>query len=246
MSMPARIDDRMSVLLQILYLIFNEGYRSNSRTQDVVTRPDLSEVSVRLTRLVVDLAPGHSEAQGLLALQLYTLARSRTRADDEGNLIVLAAQDRTKWDRPLIAEANQWLQSAMGLMQPGPMQVQALIMSYHANAESENTTDWVAIAQLYRQLEQMTQSDVVRMNRAVAVAMADGPLAGLGVLDGVEGLENHHRFQGVRAELLHRAERHQEALKALERALDLAPPSEARFLGQRIQNVRQVLNGEST
>ncbi len=241
MSMPERLEDRLSVLMAVLYLIFNEGYLSNSG-DDLVTRPDLNAVAIRLTRQLTTLAPDSSEASGLLALELFAVARARSRVDDEGNVILLADQDRSSWDRAMISEANRILQAAMAKMTPGPYQVQALIASNHANATSEADTDWVAIGRLYLQLEEMTGSAVVRMNRAVAVAMADGAHAGLTVLQSIEGLDDHHRFHAVRAELLRRCDRKDEAVEAYELALSLGPPpAEARYLTTQLAAVNEGL-----
>ncbi len=238
MSMPTSIEERLAILLQVLYLIFNEGYLS-STGESGLTRPDLHSEAIRLTELLSQLTDGTPEVDGLLALQLFTMARSQTREDIHGDLILLTDQDRTAWDRAMILRANNVLNGALADMSPGPYQVQALIASHHANAESDDATDWPMIADLYLQLEQMTGSDIVRLNRAVAVAKADGAHAGLSVADSITTLDQHHRYHAVRAELLRLAHRWDESLEAIDRALERQPPpAEERFLNRQRQQVQ--------
>ena len=177
LTIPANLDERVDALLRVLYLIFNEGYLS--RGADHVTRVDLATEAIRLTRQVVDEVPASAEAEGLLALELYHHARSGTRVDGLGELVLLEHQDRTGWNLDVITEANARLHSAMARMAPGPYQVQAIIAGHHANARTAADTDWAAIAELYAQLGRMAPNPVIELNRAVAIGMADGPLAGL-------------------------------------------------------------------
>jgi RNA polymerase sigma-70 factor, ECF subfamily len=205
LSIPANLDERVDALLRVLYLIFNEGYLSRGAAH--VTRVDLIAEAIRLTRQVVDELPASAEAEGLLALELYHHARSATRVDGLGELVLLEHQDRTGWNLDVITEANARLHSAMTRMAPGPYQVQAIIAGHHANARTAADTDWSAIAELYAQLGRMAPNPVVELNRAVAIAMADGPLAGLAVLDRLTGLDEYHLFHATRGELLARAGR---------------------------------------
>ncbi len=230
LTIPANLDERVGVLLRVLYLVFNEGYLS--RGADHVTRVDLMAEAIRLTRQVVDELPANAEAEGLLALELYHHARSSTRVDGLGELVLLEHQDRTGWNLDEITEANARLHSAMTRMAPGPYQVQAIIAGHHANARTAANTDWAAIAELYAQLGRMAPNPVVELNRAVAIAMADGPLAGLAVLDRLTGLDDYHLLHATRGELLARAGR--PAAASFERARELTSnEGERRHLARR-------------
>lgn len=230
LSIPANLEERVGALLRVLYLIFNEGYLS--RGAGHVTRVDLITEAIRLTRQVVEELPSSAEAEGLLALELYHHARSPGRVDGVGELVLLEKQDRASWNLAEITEANRRLRSAMNQMTPGPYQVQAIIAGHHANARTAEDTDWAAIAELYRQLGSMAPNPVVELNRAVAIAMADGPLAGLAVLDRLAGLENYHLFHATRGELLARAGR--PASASFERARELTTnEAERRHLARR-------------
>jgi RNA polymerase sigma-70 factor (ECF subfamily) len=230
LTIPANLDERVDALLRVLYLIFNEGYLSRGSAH--VTRVDLVLEAIRLTRQVVDELPASAEAEGLLALELYHHARSGTRVNGLGELVLLEHQDRTGWNLDVITEANARLHSAMTRMSPGPYQVQAIIAGHHANARTAADTDWAAIAELYAQLGRMAPNPVVELNRAVAIAMADGPLAGLAVLDRLTGLDEYHLFHATRGELLARAGR--PAAASFERALQLTSnEAERRHLARR-------------
>ncbi|WP_179873102.1 RNA polymerase sigma factor [Microcella indica] len=230
LTIPANLDERVDALLRVLYLIFNEGYLS--RGAEHVTRVDLITEAIRLTRQVVDELPASAEAEGLLALELYHHARSGTRVDGLGELVLLEHQDRTGWNLDGITEANARLHSAMTRMAPGPYQVQAIIAGHHANARTAADTDWGAIAELYGQLGRMAPNAVVELNRAVAIAMADGPRAGLAVLDRLTGLNEYHLFHATRGELLARAGR--PAAASFERARGLTSnEGERRHLERR-------------
>lgn len=235
LSLPDRLTDRLNAVLAVLYLIFNEGYLAHDETKGSI-RTDLVEESIRLTRLVSGLAEAEAEPLGLLALELFHRSRQTSRVDALGDLVLLDDQDRTVWDRHGIAEANQVLGRAMTMMQPGPYQVQAMIAAHHANASTAEETDWPAIASLYAQLDAMLDSPVVRLNRAVAVAMSDGPLAGLELLDQITDLDSYHLFWATRGELCRRAHRDVDAHRAFTKALDLAPnAAERRHLERRIR-----------
>ena len=234
LSIPDRLSDRLSAVLAVLYLVFNEGYLAHDDTKGSI-RADLVDEAIRLTRLVVDLAATEAEPRGLLALELFHQSRQASRLDALGDLVLLDDQDRTTWDRHLIAEANHVLADAMSLMQPGPYQVQAMIAAHHANARTAEDTDWLTIASLYAQLDAMADSSVVRLNRAVAVAMSDGPLAGLEILDQITDLDDYHLLWATRGELSRRAQRTGDARDAFQRALDLAPSAvERRHLERRL------------
>lgn len=230
LSIPANLEERVGSLLRVLYLIFNEGYLS--RGAGHITRVDLITEAIRLTRQVVDELPSSAEAEGLLALELYHHARLTSRVDGLGELVLLDRQDRSTWNLDEISEANRRLRSAMARLTPGPYQVQAIIAGHHANARTADDTDWSAIAELYGQLGRMAPNPVVELNRAVAIAMADGPLAGLAVLDRLGGLEDYHLYHATRGELLARAGR--PARASFERARELTTnEAERRHLARR-------------
>jgi RNA polymerase sigma-70 factor (ECF subfamily) len=172
--------------------------------------------------------------QGLLALELYARARMDARFNGD-ELVLLADQDRTRWDVELIEQANRVLSSAMARMRPGPYQLQAVIARYHANARTAEDTDWPAIAAAYERLLEVNPTPVVALNHAVAVAMADGPLAGLALLDGVTRLDSYYLYWAARGELLLRAGDREGAAEALRRARGLATnPAEVAHLVRRI------------
>ncbi|SNQ47628.1 conserved hypothetical protein [Frankia canadensis] len=194
---------RLPVVLQVLYLIFNEGYTSSAGP--ALHRPDLVDEAIRLTRLLRAALPGDGEVAGLLALMLFTDARRDTRTSGSGDLVLLADQDRARWDRTKIDEANTLISSALSTAPPGPYQLQAAIAGVHCAAATVADTDWAQIATLYTVLETLDPSPVVTMNRAVAVAMSDGPDAGLRLLDTVGSdarLRRGHRYRATRAHLL--------------------------------------------
>jgi len=192
---------RVRMVLRVLYLIFNEGYASSTGRE--LQRAELSEEAIRLTRMVWRMLPDDSEVAGLLALMLLIDARRPARSNAAGDLIPLAEQDRTLWNRTLIAEGVTLLNGALGRGAVGEYQVQAAIAAVHDQASRADDTDWPQIAALYGLLEKMTGNPVVTLNRAVAAAMADGPSAGLALLEGVgEPLAGHYRLDAVRAHLL--------------------------------------------
>lgn len=236
LTIPAELDDRVDVVVRILLLVFNEGYLTRGDGPEAL-RLTLVDAAIRMTRAAVAMLPGRGELAGLLALQLYGRARWRSRAS-EADLVLLEAQDRSLWDRARIVEANGVLREALDLDQPGPVQLQALIASLHAAAPSFAATDWPLIASLYATLEDLRPDPVVRLNRAVAVAHADGALAALDLLDTVDGLEGYHLLHATRGELLLRVGA-PGAVVAFERALALAPSEpERRHLRARIAAAR--------
>ncbi|GID28003.1 RNA polymerase sigma24 factor [Paractinoplanes brasiliensis] len=191
---------RLPAALRVLYLIFNEGYASGG---DTVHRVELSAEAIRLTRMVSARRPGDAEVSGLLALMLLTDARRPARTGPDGELVPLAEQDRSRWDRELTAEGTAILDAAFRRGQVGEYQLQAAIAALHNRAPSVGATDWPQIQALYAILERMTASPVVTLNRAIAVAMVDGPAAGLRLVDTVAAqLPGHHRVAATRAHLL--------------------------------------------
>jgi RNA polymerase sigma factor (sigma-70 family) len=200
---PSEWDERLRVVLHVLYLIFNEGYTASSGPD--LQRADLTAEAIRLTRAVHRLLPDDGEVAGLLALMLLTDARRRARTARDGSLIPLSEQDRTLWDEPSIEEGRALVTRVLSTGPVGPYQLQAAIAAVHSEARDPGETDWTQVKALYEVLARLDPSPVVTLNRAVAVAMADGPTAGLVMLealDGDERLAGHHRLDAVRAHLL--------------------------------------------
>jgi RNA polymerase sigma-70 factor, ECF subfamily len=232
LSVPAELDDRLDALLGVLYLVFNEGYLSRGDRSGA--RVDLMEEAIRLTIRLHDLLPANPEVEGLLALELYARARTEARFS-RGELVLLEDQDRSRWDLELIGQADRVLDAAMRRRHPGRYQLQAAIARYHATARTAADTDWPGIAAVYARLAELAPSPVVELNRAVAVAMADGAPAGLALLDRVRGLDEYHLYWAARGELLARAGRPTDAVAALRRAHALATnPAERRHLERRM------------
>ena len=204
---PDRWRERLDAVLQVLYLIFNEGHTTTAG--DRLYRVDLSAEAVRLTRKLARLVPDDNEVAGLLALMLLTDARRPARTGPDGALVPMAEQDRSRWDRFLIAEGVELVTAAMSRPPLGPYQLQAAIAAVHAEAPSLDATDWKQIVGLYGLLERMGDpvvNPMITLNRAVAIGMAYGPQAGLGVVAGVvDRLSDHHRMHAVRAHLLEMA-----------------------------------------
>lgn len=235
LSVPADPASRLGPVLAVLYLVFNEGYLSRSG-DDATQRVDLVHEAIRLTEVLHRLLPDEAEVTGLLALQLFHSARSAARTAPDGSLVLLEHQDRTRWDLPTIRSANALLVDCLRRRDPGPYQLQAYIASLHANARTAADTDWPAIVAAYDQLVAMTDSPVVRLNRCVAVAMADGPGAGLAAISQVDGLERYHLLHATRAELLNRAGRTTEAVASFRSARELATSeAERRHLDDRMR-----------
>jgi RNA polymerase sigma-70 factor, ECF subfamily len=234
---PAEIlPQRMTAVLGVVYLLFNEGYSATSGA--VLVRNDLIVEAVRLARLLHSLMPGECEVAGLLSLMLMHDARRDSRLDELGDLITLEEQDRTCWDSEQIAEATTILRTAMQQSRPGPYQIQAAIVACHATARDAAATDWNQIAALYERLGKFDPSPVIELNRAVAVAMAKGPAAGLVIVESIaatEPLLRYYLLPAVRADLLLRLHRSEEAARYYGEALSLATTdSERRFLARRL------------
>jgi RNA polymerase sigma-70 factor (ECF subfamily) len=225
------LPERLDALLAVIYLIFNEGYAVTSG--DSLTRPDLCREAIRLCRILVALLPKSAEVRGLLALMLLHDSRRESRLNAAGELVLLDEQDRTRWDRAKIHEGMAVLDGALTLSDPGPYQVQAAISALHAEAATPDETDWRQIAALYNTLAVMVPSPVVEVNRAVAVAMAQGPTAGLALLHRIEGVEEYYPYHVARADLLRRTNQREAAADAYERAITLCGNSAERAYLQR-------------
>ena len=230
------LPERTHAVLAVLYLLFNEGYSATAGA-DLVRRK-LTAEAIRLARTLVVLMPDEPEAVGLLALMLLHDARREARVDDAGDLVPLEEQDRARWDTALIEEGRELLEAALRRRQPGPYQIQAAIAACHATAETAGATDWAQIASLYDELARFVPSAVVELNRAVAIAMADGPEAGLRVIDTLQArgeLGSYHWLPATRADLLRRLDRRDEAAAAYREALELtATDTERRYLARRL------------
>jgi RNA polymerase sigma-70 factor (ECF subfamily) len=204
----ADLPDRLSGVLAVVYLIFNEGYAATAGP--ALVRDDLCAEAIRLGRLLAELMPDEPEVLGLLALMLLTQARRAARATPGGELVRLAEQDRALWDARLIAEGHRLVRRCLARDQPGPYQIQAAINAVHTDAPTAADTDWGQILALYDQLQALAPTPVVALNRIVAVAEVDGPevaLAGLTELAGHAGLARHHLFHAIRGDLLERTGR---------------------------------------
>jgi RNA polymerase sigma-70 factor (ECF subfamily) len=228
--------ERLAGVLSVLYLVFNEGYAA---TQGELVRVELCDEAIWLGRVVDRLLPEEPEALGLLALMLLQHSRRTARADDAGDLVLLEEQDRTRWDHEMIDDGLAALARAKELRAVGPYQLQAAIAAVHAQAARPQDTDWTEIASLYGALGTIQPSPVVELNRSVAVAMADGPQAGLALMEPLaEPLAGYHLFHSARADLLRRMNLRTEAAAAYRRALELATnPTERAFLERRLHEV---------
>ena len=242
-EVPAAIDlpDRLDAVLRVVYLVFNEGYYASSGA--VLTRHDLSSEAISLGRLLVELLP-EPEALGLLALMLLHDSRRAARTSPSGELILLDDQDRLLWNRDQIAEGLVLVERALAANQVGPYTIQAAIAAVHANASNAAGTDWNQIVALYDLLAQAEPSPVVELNRAVAVAMRDGPAAGLALIDTIlkEGnLSRYHLAHAARADLCRRLGQMAEARASYQRALSLAEQEpERRFLERRLAELGEM------
>lgn len=239
-EVPSATDlpDRLDVVLRVVYLVFNEGYSASSG--DSLTRHDLSGEAIRLGRLLIELLP-EPEALGLLAVMLLHDSRRAARTSPTGDLILLEQQDRSLWNRAQMVEGTALVERALASRQVGPYTIQAAIAGVHAEASDAAATDWAQIVGLYDLLMQAESSAVIELNRAVAVAMRDGPAAGLALVDAIlsrGALENYHLAHSARADLCRRLGRTAEACASYQKALNLTQQEpERRFLKGRLSEL---------
>jgi RNA polymerase sigma-70 factor (ECF subfamily) len=226
-ELPQRLPD----VLAVIYLVFNEGYTASAG--DDLTRQDLSAEALRLARLLHELMPDEPEVSGLLALLLLTESRRAARTTRAGDLVLLADQDRRRWDAGQIAEGQGIVRACLRRNQPGPYQIQAAIAAVHSDAREAALTDWRQVLALYDQLAAIAPTPVVALNRAVALAEVAGPAAALGTVDELP-LADYHLYHAIRADLLRRLNRDAEAAAAYDRAITLAEnAAERAFLTTR-------------
>jgi RNA polymerase sigma-70 factor, ECF subfamily len=231
-----QLPERLRAVLAAVYGLFNEGYLASAGTD--LIRQNLCAEAIRLARLLAELMPDEPEALGLLSLLLLHDARRAARLTPDGDILTLEEQDRRQWDHATIDRACAVLDRAIRLRQPGPYQLLAAIAACHATASSPADTDWAEIAVLYQRLSEISPSPVVALNHAVAVAMANGPAAGLALVEEIErsgALADYHLLPATRADLLRRLGRSEQARLAYRRALELAPTdAERRYLERRL------------
>jgi RNA polymerase sigma-70 factor (ECF subfamily) len=228
----ADLPTRVGSVLAVVYLVFNEGYAATSGER--LVREELCSEAIRLGRVLVELLPLEPEAWGLLALMLLTESRRAARTTGEGGLVLLADQDRGRWDRDLIAEGQAIVRRCLAWNRPGPYQIQAAIGAVHSDAEDAAATDWRQILRLYDQLLADAPTPVAALNRAVAVAEVEGPEAGLALVDGID-LPRYHVLHAIRADLLRRLRRDGEAAAAYEAAITATDnAAERSFLSRRL------------
>jgi RNA polymerase sigma-70 factor, ECF subfamily len=234
-ELPARLD----AVLRVVYLVFNEGYATSGGA--ALVRTDLSAEAIRLARLLIELLPAEPEVSGLLALMLFAEARRETRTSADGDVVLLAEQDRSRWDRALIAEGAALVEEALRSRRFGSYTLQAAIAAVHAEAASAEATDWPQIVGLYDLLVRAEPSPVVELNRAAAIAMRDGPAAGLAIVDAILArgdLAGYHLAHATRADLCRRLGRVGDARAAYQRALELTRQDpERRFLERRLREL---------
>ncbi len=242
---PDERPEALPSVLHVLYLLFNEGYAGSTGRE--LQRVDLSDEAIRLATMVHGQLPGDPEVAGLLALMLLIDARRPARTTADGDVVSLADQDRTLWDRQLIERGTALLNRAIAKGQVGQYQLQAAIAAIHDRAATAVDTDWPQILALYGLLEQMTGNPVVTLNRAVAAAMAEGPAAGLAILDGIDGsMAGHHRLEAVRGHLLEMAGETDAAVEHYRTAAGLTTNlAEQRYLATRAATLRHA-TGEAT
>ena len=241
---PELLPERLDAVLRVVYLIFNEGYAATAG--DALVRRELTSEAIRLARVLRSLMPGEAEVHGLLALLLLQDARRETRTSADGELVLLEDQDRSRWDRREIAEGRAALDAAIALGRSGPYQLQAAIAALHDSAANAGETDWRQIATLYGRLAELDPSPVVELNLAVAVAMADGPAAGLALLQPLladDRLAEYPYLPATHADFLRRLGRFDEAATVYRRALGLTSNEvERAFLHRRIREAERARN----
>jgi RNA polymerase sigma-70 factor (ECF subfamily) len=248
-ELPARgeLTERLDAVLRVIYLVFSEGYSASAG--DSLTRVELSAEAIRLGRLLADLLP-EPEVIGLLALMLLHDSRRAARVSPAGEIVLLGEQDRSLWNHDLITEGTALVERALSSRRAGPYSLQAAISAVHAEAASAADTDWAQIVGLYDVMLRMDSAPIVELNRAAAVAMRDGPLAGLMLIDAilVRGeLTDYLHAHSARADCLRRLSRHDEAAAAYGRALSLTTQdAERRFLERRVRELLQVASTSST
>ncbi len=239
---PAELPERLDTVLQVIYLVFSEGYFASSG--EFVIRADLTGEAIRLTRLLRQLLP-EPEVDGLLALMLLHESRRAARTDQDGNLVLLDDQDRSLWDQALIVEGTGLVENALRSRSFGPYSVQAAISAVHATSPSADATDWSEIVALYDILHAATPTPVVELNRAVAVAMRDDPQDGVVLIDGIFARGNLHEYPlawSTHGELLRRSGEFERALDSYRKSLALSQQEPARrYLQERIESLRKIL-----
>jgi RNA polymerase sigma-70 factor (ECF subfamily) len=238
---PEHLAERLDAVMAVVYLVFNEGYSASEG--DALLRPDLSQEAIRLGRLLADQLPDSSEARSLLALMLLHDARREARTTPDGDLVLLAEQDRARWNRSQIDEGLRLTALALRDGSPGPYALQALIAAEHARAPHAEATDWRAITRYYDALARVRPSPIVELNRAIAIAMADGPTAGLALVGDLErrgDLADYYLLWATEADLLRRLGRFSEAARCYGRALErVGTGSERRYLERRLAEVER-------
>jgi RNA polymerase sigma-70 factor, ECF subfamily len=236
---PGLLAERLDAVMAVIYLVFNEGYAASSGER--LLRTDLCAEAIRLARILVALMPPEAEPRGLLAMMLLHDARRDARIDERGEIVLLEEQDRTRWDRAQITEGIAHSKAAMSADAHGPYAIQSAIAAVHSQADRADATDWRAIADLYGRLIAMNPSPVIELNRAVAVAMADGPEAGLELIDAIAAsgeLRDYYLMWSARADLLRRLERWSEAAESYRAALArVGSAPERRFIRRRLEEV---------
>jgi RNA polymerase sigma-70 factor, ECF subfamily len=237
----ADLPERLASVLAVVYLIFNEGYAASSG--EMLIREELAQEAIRLGRLLAELMPDEPEVLGLLALMLLEYSRSAERVTPEGELVPLPEQDRSRWDRDLIAEGQELVKRCLRRNQPAPYQIQAAINAVHSDAPTPAETDWGQILALYDQLLSLTPTAIVALNRAVAVAEIDGPMTALGLIDELS-LDRYNVYHAIRADLLRRIGQTNEAQAAYQAAIDRTDnTTEIAFLVARMQALSERRNG---